>query len=237
MSSQFQVDLDACSTIEGDYEARPRLGPDQSGHASEFADGVRRLLGDDSEPDPLFFEESWSVGVSAALENWCQRQQSLANRECGGRALQQLDNLGSLVFMQRSEWNMNYFLSAHAAVIAGRHDAGGPRWAPQEPDARTGNQRTQERATPADECDSSQATINPTTELRACRILGVTAASTREQVRSAYRRLVGQWHPDRLYRGTQEERRVATEQMAAINEAYQLIHGGPSQEPRFAQTA
>jgi DnaJ family protein C protein 3 len=58
------------------------------------------------------------------------------------------------------------------------------------------------------------------TQLRACRLLGVNAGSTREQVRAAYRRMASQWHPDRR---TDEVGRVANERMAAINEAYRLL--------------
>ena len=61
---------------------------------------------------------------------------------------------------------------------------------------------------------------------RACQLLGVTSTSTQRQIKSAYRRKVGQWHPDRLESRTTEVRLLATEQMAAINEAYRLLRGG-----------
>jgi curved DNA-binding protein CbpA len=58
---------------------------------------------------------------------------------------------------------------------------------------------------------------------RARQILEITSASTREQVRSAYRRRVTQCHPDRLQGATEATRRHATQEMAAINEAYRLL--------------
>jgi DnaJ-class molecular chaperone len=64
------------------------------------------------------------------------------------------------------------------------------------------------------------------TRQRACRLLGVTADDTREQIKTAYRRMASQWHPDRLERRTEEARQLATEQMAAINEAYSVIRDG-----------
>jgi curved DNA-binding protein CbpA len=42
-------------------------------------------------------------------------------------------------------------------------------------------------------------------------------------VRSAYRRLVSLWHPDRLQQADVELRELATERMAEINEAYHLL--------------
>jgi curved DNA-binding protein CbpA len=66
-------------------------------------------------------------------------------------------------------------------------------------------------------------TTEPITELDACQILGVTAKSSRRQIRAAYHRKVSQWHPDRLEQGSEEMRLFATEQMAAINHAYHLL--------------
>jgi curved DNA-binding protein CbpA len=35
--------------------------------------------------------------------------------------------------------------------------------------------------------------------------------------------MAGQWHPDRLQHSSEETRRVANEQMIAINQAYGLL--------------
>jgi DnaJ-domain-containing protein 1 len=56
-------------------------------------------------------------------------------------------------------------------------------------------------------------------------LLGVTAGSTRDQIKAAYRQLAGRHHPDRHAAQGDGERRVATERMAAINEAYRLLCG------------
>jgi DnaJ like chaperone protein len=64
------------------------------------------------------------------------------------------------------------------------------------------------------------------TQYRACQLLGVTSNSTQRQIKAAYRRKVSQWHPDRLESRTKEVRLLATEQMAAINEAYRLLRNG-----------
>jgi DnaJ-domain-containing protein 1 len=223
MSEQFQVDLDGSSRMLENDETTAWLGLDQPEHASQFADGVRRVLGDDSDPDPLFFEETWSVGASTALENWHKRQQSAQDCKCESRVLHEPRTLGSFVLMERSEWNMDYFLSAHAAAIAGRDEKVGSWQSPQEPHAGTENECVHEHTMQVEDSGNNPATTDPMTELSASRLLGVTANSTREQVRSAYRRLVGQWHPDRLDRGSNEARQLATEHMATINEAYSLM--------------
>jgi curved DNA-binding protein CbpA len=42
--------------------------------------------------------------------------------------------------------------------------------------------------------------------------------------------MASQWHPDRLQSRTEEMRRFATDQMAAINEAYSVLRNGLPQE-------
>ena len=58
---------------------------------------------------------------------------------------------------------------------------------------------------------------------RARRILGVAADSTRDQIKAAYRQLASRYHPDRHTAESDEQRRLATERMASINEAYRLL--------------
>ena len=52
-------------------------------------------------------------------------------------------------------------------------------------------------------------------------ILGISAASSVEEVRAAYRSLARRWHPDRFAPGP--ERAWASEHMAEINSAYQTL--------------
>jgi curved DNA-binding protein CbpA len=58
---------------------------------------------------------------------------------------------------------------------------------------------------------------------RARRVLGLSAESTREQVRAAYRKMAGEWHPDRVAGRAEEVRQAATALMAEINEAYRVL--------------
>lgn len=52
-------------------------------------------------------------------------------------------------------------------------------------------------------------------------ILGISAATSVEQVREAYRALARRWHPDRFTPGP--EREWANERMAEINGAYRAL--------------
>jgi curved DNA-binding protein CbpA len=61
------------------------------------------------------------------------------------------------------------------------------------------------------------------TQQSARELLGVNENCTRAQIKAAYRRMASQWHPDRLECTTEQVRRLATAQMAAINEAYHLL--------------
>jgi hypothetical protein len=66
----------------------------------------------------------------------------------------------------------------------------------------------------------------------ACRLLGVQADSSWAQIKTAYRRKAGQWHPDRMQHRSEEARRRANDQMIAINQAYGLLR-----EQRMQQAA
>lgn len=65
--------------------------------------------------------------------------------------------------------------------------------------------------------------LRPLTVESARRVLGVAAASTREQIRAAYRKLANRYHPDRMVRAGVREQKLASAHMASINEAYRLL--------------
>jgi len=177
---------------------------------TRFADQLHGILGDDSDLDPVFLEESWTLGVPAAMHRRQERRQSQAERERQGRDFRELNSLGTLTFVDAGEWlgGLPHFTAQMAS--------------------------TRETHTPETHCTASTQPIEPaqlSPEHSACRLLGVTPASTRDQLRAAYRRMVVAWHPDRVERGSETLRRQATERMAAINEAYHLLRGTLSAEP------
>jgi hypothetical protein len=225
MEGQFEKDRGSC-TVQESCEAIPDLETNQSEHAELFANG---LLGDDSDPDPLFFEESWTLGVAAAVEHFQQRLKRQKERERQSRAFREFDSLGALFFVQERNWCAEHLPWAQPPQIDSRRDAGWPLQVSEELSAGMEDQAPQDWETFAGE-NSRQETTHSMTLQCACRLLGVTTASTREQIKAAYHRMASQWHPDRLERRTEEMRRFATDQMAAINEAYSVLRNGLAQE-------
>jgi len=63
----------------------------------------------------------------------------------------------------------------------------------------------------------------PVTMERARVLLGVNSASTQQQIKSAYHQMASRYHPDRCLVQNDEQRRLATERMSVINEAYRLL--------------
>ena len=187
-----------------------------SNSSTRFADQLHGLLGDDSDLDPVFLEESWTLGVPAAMHRRQERRQSQSEREHQAREFRELNSLGTLAFVDAGEW------------LGGFHLA-----------AQIGSQMAAARESPAHPADPHHktATARPiqathlTPEQDACRLLGVNPTSTREQLRAAYRRMVIAWHPDRIERGSDTLRQQATERMATINEAYRLLRNNLSPEP------
>jgi hypothetical protein len=167
---------------------------------------VQQILGDDAEADPLFFEESWTLGLAAAVKN---RQRRRADQAARAHEIRRFESLGTQFFVEQME-------TEPVATSASEE-----RFATQT-EANLGWDRfTATRST------------NETTAMTmplACQLLGVTAGSSREQVRSAYRRMVVQWHPDRLAKSSEETRRLANEQMIAINQAYRLLRDNQLQQ-------
>jgi len=183
---------------------------------ARFAGQLQGILGDDSDLDPVFLEESWILGVPAAIHRRQERRSSQSERERKARDFRELNSLGTLAFVDAGEWLGGVYQLA----------------------AQMGSQMATARETPARPADPDHtAAAQPiqatqlTPEQSACRLLGVTPTSTRQQLRAAFRRMVVAWHPDRLERGSDTLRFQATERMAAINEAYRLLRGNLSAEP------
>jgi hypothetical protein len=169
-----------------------------------------QMIDAEAMADPRFLEESWTIGVTAALKNRQQRVQ----RQSAQQQDHPCDGLGSDFFVRLRQWDAQQPAPASDtqsdAEVCQDTEATqtGPDW------NRFNTARESRRHL------SAPTEMNTTL---AHRLLGVTAMSTREQIRSAYRRLVGQWHPDRVAQSSEEMRRQANEQMIAINLAYRLL--------------
>jgi len=212
-----------------------------SGDSQQFAAGIQQLLGEDFDLDPRFLEESWTLGLAVAMENWERRQRTQVERERESHAFRELTSFAAFNFIESDPSAADSLLADHAAAVARRYDAS---WSYPEPAATTLSAAAPvSHATPYEVPQYESAEIGPEidldfdpsepmTQARACLLLEVAADTSRELLRSAYRRMVSRWHPDRLQLCTDEIRHYATQQMAAINEAYSLLRS--SQEVKAA---
>jgi DnaJ-domain-containing protein 1 len=165
---------------------------------------VEPFLGKAAEPDPMFFVESWTFGVTAASENYLRRHQEPKNHESAMPA--GFSSFSCLPFFN---------IEPPAPV------APSPVTSSIEPPHAPSVARP--RCEPETEPETEPVAPGPLTFYAACQLLGVAATSTREQIKAAYRRMASRYHPDRLeHAGTSSEKQ-ASDRMASINEAYRLL--------------
>jgi DnaJ-domain-containing protein 1 len=197
--------------------------------SGQFTNRMQQLMGADFEPDPLFLEETWRLGLPTAAENWHRRRREREDRNRRGAEEQE-----AIPFFSSTEWIAEFVMPA-AAPAEEVQPRTSPSWTPQ---SWTPLDRSAQRWIPHGwmpqgwaPCDddppahraSTTRLGNDTEADRAYRILSVSPDSTREQIRSAYRRKVSQCHPDRLRGVNDSDRQLATEQMAELNQAYRLL--------------
>jgi DnaJ-domain-containing protein 1 len=230
MAGQFRAERFSCSTSQESCQGIPAFEPDESVRNWQLVDDFQPIVGDDAEPDPLFFVECWTFGTSTAATNFQQRRQKQADYERSSHAFRDLSSSRVLSFAQQCDMEAKALSAAGDAASAGRYYADWSRQNSEEPAERTQNQNPQPSEKSAESYESCQETIQSMTLQCACRLLGVNATSTREQIKTAYRQMASQWHPDRLECRTKQDLRIATEQMAAINEAYHLLRSCLRQE-------
>jgi DnaJ-domain-containing protein 1 len=169
---------------------------------------IEQLLGPDAEPDPAFFIDSWTVGAAAASENYLRRRHQQKNRE-----------------RQPAAWSA---LSAFVPFLIADSPVPAVPALPQQSAFFRPTLSEPRPAAPAqfygsDADDESATVTRPCTLEAACRLLGVTPVSTREQIKLAYRKMASRYHPDRAECTSLREQERATERMASINEAYRLL--------------
>jgi hypothetical protein len=186
-------------------EAQPRAAaPQPSGvqTGAPFLTQIERVLGVETEPDSEFFIDNWTVGVAAASENFLRRQE---------RKSREFEMPAWDTFSSFTPWFVpNVEASAEAAwPIREQRSTADLRW--------LGHEKEDGRQA------ANEVMVGPLTLDSARRLLGVAATSTREQIRVAYRKMASQYHPDRLARGAPPEQKLASDRMASINEAYQLL--------------
>lgn len=190
---------------------------------SRFVDHMQQLFGED--PDPLFLQESWSMGVAAATENLERRrlQQMEHEDELRNCALRELGRIASLRSRSAASseaeelgWTPNGWVPADwvpADQLAQRALPHG--WMPMDVPPQSQPSRQTE---PIAEALGQQMSMAYAEEM-----LGVSAGDSREEIRSAYRKMVGICHPDRYQDATEAVRARATRQMAELNQAYRMV--------------
>jgi len=214
------------ATTQGGYPAVPASAASGQEPPWTFFAQIEDALGKDAEPDPAFFIESWTAGLAAAAESFLKRQQR-KNREPDPQPPLKLDSFMPFLTVENVGCGEE---PEPAAVPAFRLTTGHiVRWPPLREEVEAAAEYVpgpRPEAASSDESSWSPEAGDPLTLERACRLLGVTATATREQIKAAYRHMAGRCHPDRLGRKSEQERQTATKRMASINEAYRLLSNG-----------
>ena len=220
MEGYFQAVRGSRTTRQTGQEAMPSFEPNEPGRAGQSDARTEQFLADDSEPDPQFFVESWTIGVNIAVQNLQQRRQRQQDLKRQDPINARFHHLRTLSFMQERGIDATIRTSFSAAAIADSCVSDMPPQSHELP-----AQSSASHATNAvfEQCDSFQEVTRPLTPQGARRLLAVTTTSTREQIRAAYREMATRHHPDRLVFGTERERQLGTDRMAAINDAYRLL--------------
>jgi len=170
-------------------------------------DLMHDLLGTEAEPDPQFFVETWTRGIDVATESFHARQPIAPAQNSAPFDHRPFDFTVPLIFV----YDQSDFPST--GYSAAWKEAYGVK-----PASPTRTKPEQNEAPP-----SMPPPGQPFTCDDACRLLGIAPASTRKQIKDAYRQLARRYHPDRQIHSTEQERRFATDRMTSINAAYHLL--------------
>ena len=196
--------------------------PDRPGQASSLADEIQRMMGVDAQPDSLFFEETWIHGAPKAVDNLRRRRRQQAEFVSEGILFGEFDNLGAQAYVQQVAWWTDDFAATKSNAATGDAKAEWPLWRGEPQDARKqDDSQGREPFVAVEDCQWTAGELMSMPFAR--RLLGVEADSSWAQIKKAYWRMAGKWHPDRMQHSSEETRRLANEQMIAINQAYCLL--------------
>ncbi len=203
------------ASLAGIRDTQPRAAAPQTSGAetgAPFLTQIEQALGVETEPDPQFFVDSWTVGVAAASENFLRRQK-LKSR---AYEMPAWNNLSSY-----TSWFVPNVEASAAATwpLRQQRSMADLRWIG---DGREDDRQEEEPMAGAMTLESAR------------RLLGVAATSTREQIKIAYRKMASRYHPDRLARSAPCEQKLAGDRMARINEAYRLLCADHAERPKDA---
>jgi hypothetical protein len=199
----FPIDEAFSARIQNADHAEVTTEWGQTEFAEPLLAQLQPILGHEAEPDPAFFIDSWTIGVTAASENYLHRHHESKPREVS-HASELPSYIPSFTFVS--------FLNIEPTAPA---VSSSPEKAIDRTKDLSGFVYQEEEV----ELDLT----GPLTLQTASRLLGVAANSSREQIRTAYRRMAGRYHPDRQESAGQQHRKQASDRMAAINAAYHML--------------
>ncbi len=180
---------------------------------------ILETLGGECEVDASFFEDSWTYGLPAVLQ---QRRVKASPAHESGFA--ELDTVNAWVWMETLSGR-----EAPLQVPVGDGIAKGyASWHEQMPsqaDVQGCVVEQRDAARVTNEFSDQATAAGGLTLEDACQLLRMSAGAGEGQVKATYRKLVTQWHPDLFSSGNEAERAKANERMAVVNQTYQVLRG------------
>jgi hypothetical protein len=193
-----------------------------------WASQMCEALGEGGELNPRILEESWASGLPAGQEAVRSKRGFVSGTNVGSVTFAELNGFGRSLFAAVGEQPATQAAHNQPAYPANGY---GADWLsdPEQSRWSEGAEKFMLEASAAtDPGERADAIGKPRTMSykSACGVLGVSVDSNDAQIKTAYRRMVSAWHPDRLEQSGEKVRALATEKMAAINEAYHFLRGG-----------
>ena len=184
---------------------------------------IREVLGADGELDPRTLEESWASGLPVSLDAFGIRRDTVSASDVRSIPVADLNDFGSFTFAQASQRSKGQIDWVHPSSAANSYAA---NWLHDPLERGPSAQPAQAETAGSTDCRgqaSANGRLRMMTRQGACDVLCVGEDSSETQIKAAYRRMVSAWHPDRLEQSDVSVRAFATEQMAAINQAYRFL--------------
>ena len=227
MDDQWYTDSNSCS-IPTERRGTEFDSPSDSASPRQFASQIREMLGEEGDLDPRFFEESWSSGVPVQLGVFRggHDRDSISPEESSTFA--ERDSLGDLLVSLSSPRPDDFSPPAHSARPMDFYGAIGLRDPLEVSPSRVVNYVSASKPTHSWSAPGVTMMCGGMTYQQACEVLCVSEDSTVDQIKKGYRRMVSEWHPDRMEQSGEILRARATEQMAAINAAYHYLQSNSS---------
>lgn len=179
---------------------------------------ILETLGTGSEVDASFFEDSWTYGLSAALER--RRRRAEPAHDCN---FAELDAANSWEWMETDTVMLSCWRPSVGSTPADAYASIWPRQTASDLPASYWHSAEEDS-------EEEEGETSPMTLERARTMLLREADSNGIQMKAAYRKLAARWHPDLVARGSEAERERAHECMVAINAAYSMVHSSSGAE-------